>query len=245
MAYRILKSGGKIIKSSAYVKPFSPLDIAGLTLWLDPSGLLNNTNNSYGNVASNGSVSQLSDMTGKYPTDPARYVGATQSTSAYQPKVKFSGYGINLPILRMEWNSWMTFHEQVGIRTVFFICKHDTANSANIAAFFGHYSGLDFHGNTGNLMYSTIWTSPSIINGQGYVNGVYTAPASIYKSTSYKIISLITTGGVNMSYLSKDRTYTNRNFDGLYGEILAYNRDVTNDERLALENYLNAKWQIY
>ena len=244
MPYKILRSGGVVLKSSAYVKPFSPLDVEGLTIWLDPSGLVNNTDNAYGTVASDGKVSALKDLTGKYPGDVAREIGASQSTSAYQPKVKFTAYDSPLPIIRMEWNSYMSFHEQIGTRSVFFINRHDTANSWNYAFFFGHYSSADFHGSTGSPMFNSAYASSNLINGQGYVNGVYTSPGAIQKSTVYNITSLVTAGAVNMSYLSRDRNSSNRNFDGLYGEILVYNRAVTTDERVAIENYLSGKWQI-
>ena len=56
----------------------------------------------------------------------------------------------------------------------------------------------------------------------------------------WSIISVVTTGNVEANRLCNDRTY--RSGGNKYGEILIYNRDLTDTERAVVEAYLTEKW---
>ena len=71
------------------------------------------------------------------------------------------------------------------------------------------------------------------------VNGTTTA-----LGTGYRLVSVVTTGNVEASRLSRDRTQVGRSWDGDIAEVIIYNRALTEAEEARIGNYLAQKYAL-
>ena len=202
-----------------------PNYISGLQLWLKADSA----------VTYDGSfkVSQWNDCSGN-----ANH--SVQSNSSYQPS--WTANTLNSkPVIRFDGiDDFMEFNEVTNIQSCFFVVK--TTDISKFTPLLGHATQYPFYDVPGSDLFDATYTSPNILSGLGYVNGVNTPPLSIKKPTNYTIISLIATGNLSVQYITNDRNIPNRTWKGDYAEIILYNRALTAQERQAVEHYLDQKY---
>ena len=80
-------------------------------------------------------------------------------------------------------------------------------------------------------------------NGQTYFNGLLVDGTTTALSSSFNLVSLITTGNVEASSLCGDRTY--RSGGQKIAEVILYNRALSVTERQNVETYLRHKWFVF
>ncbi len=211
--------------------PFSPADLPNLALWLKADAGITKDGSNY--------VSAWADQSGNGNN-------ATQGSGLAQP-LWVDGVLNNKPVLRFDGvNDFMQFNEISNARTLFFVIKHDKLVNYEYPPLLGHPTKYDFHGNNGTgLLIFSFYTSPNILNGSGYVNGIYTAPSNIQFPFTYKTITLITTGNVYAQYITNDRNIAGRIWKGEYAEIIIYSSVLSDINRQAVENYLKSKYGHY
>ena len=105
---------------------------------------------------------------------------------------------------------------------------------------------------TGNLIpiYKTSllfgWdVSANVVSGQTYLDGVRVADplsGAVTLSGGYQLVEILTTDVTSADLFAADRGFTDRAGGQRLGEVLIYDRVLTETERLQTENYLNAKW---
>ncbi len=214
-------------------------DKNGLVLWLDASQVDTIVKDPMGKVG------RWNDLSGNnYYAEQT--VAANQPTLALgairgKPAVDFgnfvSGNGLGL---------WMRFKNASGadqnintIRAVFAVVR----GSSFLLTHSGSYH---FHRNRNNLGGVTVgfwdasYTHANIRNGKTFLNGQPVTDVTTPWPDDWSIISVVTTGNVEANRLCNDRTY--RSGGNKYGEILIYNRDLTDAERAGVESYLTQKW---
>jgi hypothetical protein len=140
-------------------------------------------------------------------------------------------------------NESLQFPQQNKLRTVFLAIRHDTGSQDHAVAL-GGQSSYEFHGGNGTAFLSENDAAPSLINGEGFVNGNPTAPTSILKPKLFRVISFITADNVLADQIGQDRNITNRAWLGDIAEIILYDDVLTSGDRALVEEYLYAKYAL-
>jgi hypothetical protein len=213
----------------------------GLVFWLDAS-------NTGSLTLSDDKVARWNDLSGA-----GNY--ADQTAAAQQPTYLASGlngkgivdfgdsvYGNPLT----TYQPWMQFRNASGtalnisnVRTVFWVCGMDAGSNGFLL---GDDNNYHFHRGQQNQIWDGAngWASANIRNGSTYLNGVKVDGTATVLPTAYSIISLVTTGNVETSMLTRDRTYRSGGIK--LGELLIYSTALTDAERISVEAYLHTKW---
>jgi hypothetical protein len=208
-----------------------PTNIPGCTLWL---------NAGYG-ITKDGSdhVSLWLDKSGANNN-------AIQNTASRQPL--YIANAVNgQPVLRFDGNpgigDYMSFPDINNIRTFFLVMKHRTGDGLHHVTL-GNTTTYDFAGGPSTHLFDGQYTSPYIYSGDGYVNGISTAPLSMIKPTTPSIICVVTTGNVRANLIANDRDLYNHYWYGDFAEILLYSVPLGTSDRQLVENYLMAKYGL-
>ncbi len=147
-----------------------------------------------------------------------------------------------------DYQPWMQFRNTSGnalnintVRTVFWVCGMDEGTDGFML---GDDNNYHFHRGTANQIWDGAngWASANIRDGSTYLNGEEVDGTQTVVPTEFSIITLITTGNVETSMLARDRTYRSGGIK--LGELLIYDRALTDDERIRVENYLYEKWFV-
>lgn len=222
-------SGG-VLRVGAVASPTNP--VPGAARWFDASALALNHgapvtlwNDLSGNSAhaANSTGTRVPD----YVTNAVNGLGA----------VHFNRPGGN------DSGSYLRFTRDSNIRTVFSVFKGASFLLTDDNAY-------HFHRPDNTNPASPLWNpdaSPDIRNGQTYVNGApvngTTFPMPTAANNGFNLVSLVTTGNVQANTFNKDRIY--HCGDQHHGELILYDRVLTDTERAAVEQYLLAKWFGY
>jgi hypothetical protein len=168
------------------------------------------------------------------PTYVANAVTETGRPALYFPKNGGTGNSGALHFTRAS-----------NIRTVFAVFKGNSFLLTDTDAYHFHRPGDD---NPADPLWDGPsqhnWTSANIVNGATYVNGTsvngssYAMPTALH--SGFNLVEVITTGNVQADSFNKDRTYHAGN--QYQAEVIIYNRTLTEQERLTVENYLIKKW---
>ena len=143
---------------------------------------------------------------------------------------------------------WMQFRDASGanlnisnVRTVFWVAGMDAGSNGFLL---GDDNNYHFHRGTENQIWDGAngWAHANIRNGSTYLNGVEVDGTATELPMEYSIISLVTTGNVETSTLTLDRTYRTGGIK--LGELLIYDRPLTDEERVSVEAYLEMKWMV-
>ncbi len=143
---------------------------------------------------------------------------------------------------------WMQFRDASdaalnisNVRTVFWVCGMDAGTDGFLL---GDDNNYHFHRGQQNQIWdgASGWASANIRDGSTYLNGVLVDGTATVLPTDYSIISLVTTGNVETSMLTRDRTYRAGGIK--LGELLIYDRALTDEERQGVEAYLYTKWMV-
>jgi len=215
----------------------------GLTFWLDAS-------KTSSLVLSGEKVSRWNDLSGNNhyadQTAEAQQPTYVRGTLGGKAIVDFgdSAYGNPLSPHR----AWMQFRNASGavlnisnVRTVFWVCGMDAGSNGFLL---GDDNNYHFHRGTANQIWDGAngWAHANIRTGSTYLNGQKVDGTATALPTDYTIISLVTAGNVETSMLTRDRTYRSGGIK--LGELLIYDRPLTDDERVSMENYLYSKWFV-
>lgn len=138
----------------------------------------------------------------------------------------------------------LAFTQISNIRSAF-LTLNNTGKPA-YATFLGHtVSGPSFHGsNTANDLFDATYTDPSILSGQGYIDGRSVTPISMQVSSAYKNIGLITIANTLADDVGNDRLNFGRAWRGNFGDVIVYNTVLSTDNRNLIEQYQSAKWNL-
>lgn len=210
-----------------------PNTISGLSLWLKSD---------FGVTFNGSSIMTWQDASGNNNH-------CIQNDSNFQPTLYSSISQINnqSSVFFDGIDDYMEFSNRLtNIRTVFFIVKHTNGVGSNLyQPILGDSQTYDFigDGGNGNKLFDASITSPFILNGSIRLNQIPVSPVSnVNKPIQYSMLSLTTTGNVAADRITRDRTNTNRVWDGEYSEIIIYNRVLTTLEINNVENYLINKY---
>lgn len=139
-------------------------------------------------------------------------------------------------------DDYMMFLNRINnIRTAFFLVKHRTGNSPpGFQPILGDNLGYDFIGDQGgDRIFDSTYSSTNILSGSIRVNGnPLPSVKSAVKPTQYSVISLVTSGNVAASQITRDRAISSRVWDGNYVEIILFSRVLSQQEIEEVENYL-------
>ena len=216
---------------------------AGLVFWLDASktGSL---------VLSGDKVTRWNDLSGNEAY-------ADQTAAAVQPtyvRGALNGRGVvdfgdsayeNTADQKQPWMQMRDASDAAlnisNVRTVFWVCGMDTGAAGFLL---GDDNNYHFHRGQQQQMWDGAngWAHANIRDGSTYLNGTEVDGTATVVPTDYSIISLVTAGNVETSWLARDRTYRSGGIK--LGELLIYDRALTDAERISVENYLYNKWFV-
>ncbi len=137
----------------------------------------------------------------------------------------------------------LRFTRDSSIKTVFSVFKGNSFLLTDSDAYHFHRPGDD---NPADPIWDGANSSGNITGGSTYVNGtLWTNGTSAAMPTDlhngFNLVEVLTNGGtVQADSFNKDRVYHAGN--QYQAEVIIYDRVLTEDERLTVENYLTAKW---
>ena len=167
---------------------------------------------------------------------------ATQANAANQPEIRsgqISGKP-NLNVLVFEGNQSLGFERIKQIRTFFWAAGRSSGN-IDSAIFYDAETDWISMG-YGTTLWRTGFTSTIITDGQNRLNGSTFSGNGTFP-TDLGIISSVTTDFAKAHGLGK-RLANNRFFHGRIGEILLYDRALSETDIETVEKYLGHKWGI-
>lgn len=196
---------------------FAPSRVSGLRLWLraDAGVGLDASNN----------VTTWTGVGSARQDDPAR-----------RPKVVADGTA--LPRLSFDGDDTVDFAERLtGIRTVFWVVKESASAPPGWRFLLGDTVGYDFGSGDGRQIWSWQYTSPAVKDGVTRLAGVPVDGTVTARPTSLAVLSVVTTGPTSAARFSRDRGFE-ASWTGELGELVIYDRALTDDERVQVEAYL-------
>lgn len=149
------------------------------------------------------------------------YSNLAQGTVANQPIIVHGGPN-GWPILRFDGsNDWMGTNTYGTCRHVWVVARHATGTSAGYENLLGNTAAAPaFHGDIGTNLLSSTFASSNVLTGSGWVNNVVTSPASMQKSTSWKLYEFETAANVTIDSISNDRSTAGRFWNGDFAEVI-------------------------
>jgi len=210
----------------AATRSAQPNTIPGLSLWLKADAITS--------LADGAQVDTWPDSSGNTLTvtrDAGTPVFRTNVLNG-QPVVRFTPDG----------ESRFVFPQMTDIRTVFWVVRETSATSG--AHFLlGDDDKFHFHRGTNGPIWSTN-TSANIRNGTTRLMGQPVNGTTTQLGSGFRLVSVVTTGNVEASRLSRDRSIAGRSWDGDVAEVILYNRALTESEEAMVGNYLAAKYGL-
>ncbi len=226
---------------------FDPNSIAGLKLNVDTQGPVGERF-----ILNGPDISQWTDLSGNGNDLP-------QPTASKQPLFVASSTPLNnFPAVRF--NGSTEFFQTTGAlkdidnRTMFFVTKIDPASTTD-GAFYGYNNGKDFiHYSAGSLRhFHGSATFPPLIAGDirafpmWLLTVTFSATLTVTWQNFVKKSNTVNTpvGATSSFYVGAEREAFDRRFwEGDMGQILIYDRVLTDPEILFLQNGLIPKWGI-
>lgn len=153
------------------------------------------------------------------------------------------------PIVRFTQSTWQGYtYSTASTQSMFFVFNHPTGSSPHLngayeTVILGQGSNYPFHGQQGTSLFGCTWASAVVCAGTTYSNGAGTAITSLQKTTSFRILSIVLSSSISTSSLARGHD-GGRAMSGDIAEVVIYSDTVTSSERLKLESYLSAKYDI-
>jgi autotransporter-associated beta strand protein len=201
-----------------------PAGVTDAALWMDASQLTGLTDGQ--------TVATWTDMSGNGNNLAATGSAATYKTSVVngQPVVRFNADG----------SASFNFTRISTIRTVFWVLKN---TNPGLHWLLGDSGSYHFHGD--GVLWHATYAHDNIKNGTtrlmgAKINGTVTA----LPSSSFSLVSLVTTGNVEANTLSIDRGINGRSWAGDMAEVIIYTRELSTAEVLAVNTYLANKYGL-
>jgi hypothetical protein len=216
---------------------------AGLELWIRADSV----------KIQDGKITQLYDLSGKQnhpkhdtqngmdPLSPAQVLNAHNGKPTLRFNSKYTGF---------------SFTNIGNIRTVIAVLSKDSTsclptlpNYKTPAKFFlGQDDGVtNFHPEHGCSMYNANLgeVSPLLVNGKTYVNGKVIADGrKTFFPFKLGVVTMAPTGNVKANTIARDRTMSDRSWQGDISELLIYSVPLDEAVRVGAENFLMAKYGI-
>jgi hypothetical protein len=210
--------------------PASPDQIAGLILWLDGA----DTNRV---VLESGRVAQWLDKSG-HTND------ASQGTAAWRPVYSIDPTS-GLPLLRFNGlNNYLTVPRLNGMHTIIWVAREEASASDEFRPVIGDSEYADFNrGEHGTIFLASDVVAAFTNHVATWLNGLQVNP---FKTALPKVMAVVssTSGGpMRANHIGNDRLMSNRYWSGDVAEVVAYDRVLSTDERVAIERYLIEKWK--
>ena len=212
-----------------------PTSISGCVLWLDASDP-----NADGAQAT-GNIETWKDKSGTGNN-------AVQSDSTMQAVATSNALNGNSVLTFDGTDDFYSFNKITNIRTVFWVLQETDYSTSHFLL--GDSDNFDFSRGTSdsNVPNGIFWhrnyASENIKNGKTYLNRNLVADptAEPLPLNQYNIVSLVTTGDVTASTITKDRNFSDRTWKGEIAEIIIYNQPLSDTDRTKIEDYLYNKW---
>jgi hypothetical protein len=209
----------------------SDVPLSGLAVWVRPGGVTADSAKQVLRWTDQGS----NDLTP--PTTSARPLLATDSVSGFE-LVHFDGQDDLLKF---------TSRLSGAIRTVFAVVREDADAGVGPRALLGDATTADFYA-SGTMWWfyingQYVQTSPSILNGQTWVNGAVIDGTKTARPKALSVFSMQTTGGVTADRLGGGMF--GQWWKGDVAELLVYEQPLSNAQRKSIEDYLALKFAAY
>lgn len=216
-----------------FFQPFLPDQIVGQTLWLDGADPAMITE-------SGGDVSQWDDKSGSN-------VHHMQAVGVAMPKT-----GVNtingLNVINFDGGDhFLAATIPTPINMIFIVATKE-AGAPEFSGIFNQAGqdvenirmmdfGFEFRGN--GTTNTDDFTHP---DGETRINGAVTVPPAITVNTPFIISAVSPTGPTFVPQLSQD--FMSRLWKGDIAEVITYDTELSNEDRILVENYLSDKWGI-
>ena len=203
-----------------------PNQISGLAMWLKADAITG--------LADGATVNSWPDSSGN---------NRNATLSAGAPVFKTSIQN-GKPVVRFptDGNSGFAFPQMTTIRTVFWVVKESSPSTHFLL---GDDDKYHFHrGATGGTIWDAGYSTTSVRSGTTRLNGSTVNGTSTALGSGFRLVSLVTSGNVEASRLSKDRSISGRSWDGDVAEVIVYNRALSANEELLVGSYLAQKYAL-
>ncbi len=228
--------GLEALAEMTLVKPTTPpsiLNSDAITMWLDASDMSNFTRE------------------GEYVT---RWRNIANEDNPAVPKVAASGsdivygtVGITNNVCAFKMGAGgsrieLGYNRLTDIRTVFWVM--DIVDRMEGGFFLGDTSAINFHRGTGGQYGYSNDTAyfddeATVVKCDGVIA---TDKINTHPPTGLHVYSAVMPVNCNSDRLSQDRNQANRNGGRALSELIVLNRDLTDEEVIAVETYLTDKW---
>ena len=144
-----------------------------------------------------------------------------------------------LPAMSYSGNGqYHEFGDITNIRTIFWVWEDDGGSYFML----GDNDKYNFH--RGSFLFNSNYTSAYVKEGLLKLNGTQVFTTATNPPSTMSIFSLRTTGNVEASNFSSDRSIGGRYAQGDLAELLVYNTALDNSQMSNIEYYLNVKWGL-
>lgn len=205
------------------ITPLAPEAVPGLTLWLDAADTATLSRDGAGTLywrdKSNLGLMVQAPSPAASPTDFLADNG--------RHYLRFDGT-----------NDYLQLPRQDRVRTVLWVARRDPA-TYRFAVLLGDPKTYDFHGGEDGQLLSPLHAP----GWSAWINGVEVDPYRVVAPPQPAIIALRSGTGGGFSLLGSDRLLDGRFWAGDLGELLCFDRALSDAERAGLEEYLRRKWQ--
>jgi hypothetical protein len=217
---------------------FSPLDVAGCTLWLDGADAA-----TMYDATSGGSLSADGEEVARWEDKSGAAKHVTQATGAKQPLRDATGLN-GLDSLR-----WPDTTNDLGLYsdssleadTIFVVATFPGSTFSSVyEGLFNSKTTFIILGSSGRLE----WYPPAVA-GTFYTNGVASA-APLPALNSGAVITRKTSSSQSLTSIAvgHERVFPSRGWRGIIAEVIVYDTPLADGDREAVENYLGTKWGI-
>jgi hypothetical protein len=207
----------------------APLRVAGLRLWVKADA---------GVTGAGSSVSGWADQSGNGNN-------LVQPTAASQPQL-VPGAANGLPVVRFDGaGDYMSFTTRLTtIRSVFWVIRRSPSMTAGYRFLLGDPTNYHFCSDPTTKLWSSSYTSASILNGETRLNGALVNGVTTDRPASLSLVSVVTTADVSAATFSKDRS-SDYSWWGDLAELVIYDRALSESERQSIEGYLAARYALF
>lgn len=167
---------------------------------------------------------------------------ATQDNPKLRPQVARHVLS-QRPVLRFDGiDDYLSFPRISSIRSVFWVVEEDPSASSAFRPLLGDEIFGDFTRGYDGIIYNK---SATIVNeGITRIHGQSVNPLIARIPKGLTAASTITASKARANTLSSDRMAPDRVWHGEIGEVIIYDRALSEDERLQIESYLAQKWHL-
>ena len=167
---------------------------------------------------------------------------ATQDTPELRPEVTWHVLS-QRPMIRFDGiDDYLSFPRIDSIRSVFWVVEEDPSASSAFRPLLGDEIFGDFTRGPDGIIYNDPDTA--VTAGRTRVHGQLVDPLVSRIPKGLTTASTVSVANARANTLSSDRMAPDRVWHGEVGEVLIYDRELAEGERLQIEGYLAQKWHL-